>query len=316
MVRIFWRIAQAVPVFLVISVLVFAAAHAAPGDPVTDALTGQISQQSIDQIRQTYGLDQPLIVQYGLWLGQLFRLDWGYSLALRVPVFSVLGPAFLNTLLLAGASVLICLVFGVTIGLLSGLAHGGWIDRGVMVVVQVAHNLPVFFLGLLLIWLFGVKLHWLPVSGMYDMRGDQGWDDLMRHLILPAVSAAVISMLILARLIRAATIEAMGSDYIRTYRSQGLGPMRLVGRHLLRNLAGPIVNLTGLQIGYLLSGVIFVENVFDWPGLGTQLYAAAAGHDYPMIMAGVMVVTACFLLVNLLTDIALDLLNPRLRAHG
>ncbi|MFT3688293.1 ABC transporter permease [Paenirhodobacter sp.] len=310
------RLLQAVPVFLVISVLVFAAVHVAPGDPITNSLAGILSQEAIDKIRQEYGLDQSIVVQYFAWLKQLFQLNWGYSLVRRVPVFDLIGPAFLNTLLLTGAAVLICSVFGVLIGIVAGLRRGGVLDRGTMAVVQLAHNLPVFFLGLLLIWVFGVKLRWLPTSGMYDMRGDQGWVDAARHLILPAISAAFVSMLVLARLIRASTIEIMASDHIRTYRSQGFGPAQLIGRHLLRSLAAPIVNMTGLQIGYLMSGVVFIEAVFNWPGIGTLLYAAAAGRDYPVVMAGVMLVTGCYLIINLVTDIILDLLNPRLRANA
>lgn len=310
------RFAQAVPVFFVISLLVFFSVRLAPGDPITNALMGQVSQESIDAIRAEYGLDQPLVVQYMLWLKHLFAGTWGHSLALRVPVADVLGHAFLNTLILTGAAVLICLVFGVAIGLCSGLRRGSAADRVIMLVIQIAHNLPVFWLGLILIWIFGVQLRWLPVSGMYDMRGDQGFSDLLRHLLLPAVSAAVISMLILARLVRSTVIDIMNADYIRTYRSQGFSQGAILRRHVARNLLSPVINMTGLQIGYLLSGVIFVENVFAWPGIGTQLYNAAAGRDYPMMQAGVMLVTGCFLFVNLATDVILDLLNPRLRSHA
>lgn len=310
------RFAQAVPVFFVISLLVFFSVRLAPGDPITNALMGQVSQESIDAIRAEYGLDQPLVVQYVLWLKHLFAGTWGHSLALRVPVADVLGYAFLNTLILTGAAVLICLVFGVAIGLCSGLKRGSAADRVIMLVIQIAHNLPVFWLGLILIWIFGVQLRWLPVSGMYDMRGDQGFSDLLRHLLLPAVSAAVISMLILARLVRSTVIDIMNADYIRTYRSQGFSQGAILRRHVARNLLSPVINMTGLQIGYLLSGVIFVENVFAWPGIGTQLYNAAAGRDYPMMQAGVMLVTGCFLFVNLATDVILDLLNPRLRSHA
>ncbi|KAB2698770.1 ABC transporter permease [Ochrobactrum sp. Kaboul] len=306
------RFLQTIPVFFVISALVFVAVRLAPGDPISNALHGQVSQESINAIRAQYGLDQPLLIQYGVWIKDLLSGTWGNSLALRVPVASVLGRAFANTLILTGAAVLICLVFGTLIGLFSGLRQGSFGDRVVMLLVQVAHNLPVFWLGLILIWIFGVQLRWLPVSGMYNARGDQGLADLLRHLVLPALSAAIISMLILARMVRSSVIDIMNSDYIRTYRALGFPQASIVRRHVGRNLLSPVINMTGLQIGYLLSGVIFVENVFAWPGIGTQLYNAAAGRDYPMIQAGTMLITGCFLAVNLLTDIALDLLNPRL----
>ncbi|WP_454726847.1 MULTISPECIES: ABC transporter permease [Cupriavidus] len=313
---IVYRFLQAIPIFLVVSVLVFLIAHAGDGDPITNALASTLPQESIDAIRKEYGLDKPVLVQYALWLEHLMAGDWGTSLVLRTPVFEVLARSFGNTLLLAAAAVAVCLAGGVAVGVLSGLKRGSWLDGAAMLVIQVGHNFPVFWSGLLLIWVFGVRLQWFPVSGMYDMRGDQDWLDLLHHLVLPAIAAAVISMLILAQLVRAQVIEIMGSDYLRTFRAQGLPRGRLLRRHLGRNLLSPVINVTGLQVGYLLSGVIFVENVFNWPGIGTQLYNAAAGKDYPMIQAGVMLVTGCFIVVNLATDVALDLLNPRLRNGG
>lgn len=308
------RFLQAIPVFFVISVLVFFISHLGDGDPITNALASTLPQESIDAIRREYGLDQPVHVQYFIWLKHLFAGDWGTSLVLRTPVFTVLGKSFGNTLILTAAAVLVCMIFGTLVGVVSGLKRGKPIDGIAMLVIQIGHNFPVFWSGLLLIWIFAVQLKWFPVSGMYDMRGDRGLADLLHHLVLPAISAAIISMLILAQLVRASVIDIMGSDYIRTYRSQGFPRAHILRRHLGRNLASPVINITGLQIGYLLSGVIFVENVFNWPGIGTQLYNAAAGKDYPMTQAGVMLITGCFLAVNLATDVVLDLLNPRLRA--
>ena len=308
------RLLQAVPVFLLISVLVFFISHLGGDDPITNALAGILPQDAIDTIRREYGLDRPVWVQYGLWLQHLLAGDWGLSLTLRVPVFDVLGQAFVNTLVLTAAAVAICLAFGVLVGVVAGLQRGSWIDTLTMLVIQLGHNLPVFWSGLVLIWVFAVQLDWLPASGMYDLRGEQDLADLLRHLVLPAFSAAIVSMLILAQLVRASVIEIAGSDYVRTYRAQGFPRTAIWRRHLARNLLPPVVNITGLQIGYLLSGVIFVENVFAWPGIGTHLYNAAAGKDYPMTQAGVMLITGCYLAVNLATDVLLDLLNPRLRA--
>jgi peptide/nickel transport system permease protein len=307
------RLVQAIPLFLAISVLVFGSAHLAPGDPISNALTGQVSQASIDAIRHAYGLDRPIVEQYFVWLGHFLSGRWGDSLVLRVPVASVLAPAFFNTVLLTLAAVVLCVVFGVAIGVFAGLRHGTRADAISMFAIQLGHNVPIFWLGLVLVWLFSLKLHWLPASDIADLRGDGGALDTLRHLVLPAFSAAVISMLILARLVRANTIEIVRADYVRTFRSLGFPRGALLRRHVGRNLLAPVVNMTGLQIGYLLSGVILVENVFAWPGLGSQLYVAAAGRDYPLEQAGVMLVAACFVAANLVTDIALDLLNPRLR---
>lgn len=310
---IFNRVLQAAPLFFLISLLVFLIAKMAPGDPVTNALAGQLSPQAINEIRQTYGLDQPWWVQYGIWLKNLVSGNWGISITMKTPVAQVLSGAFANTAILTGAAVLLCLIPGVAIGVVCGLNRGRWIDRSTLFIVQLGHNIPIFWLGVFVIWLFAVQLKWFPVSGMYDMRGERGVGDLLHHLFLPAVSTALISMLILARQIRSSVIAIMSADYIRTYRALGFSRRAILIRHVGRNLLGPIVNITGLQIGYLLSGVIFIEKVFAWPGIGSQLYNAAAGQDYPTIQTGVILVALCFLTVNLLTDIVLDSLDPRAR---
>lgn len=312
---IFMRLLQAIPLVWVISLLVFLIAKLAPGDPITNALAGQLSQDAIEHIRQLYGLDKPAALQYLLWLKNLLTGDWGMSLTMRTPVIEVLGGAFGNTLILTGAAVLLCLIPGVIIGVMCGLWHGTRRDRLVMLVVQLGHNIPIFWLGVFFIWLFAVKLRWFPVSGMYDMRGDQGLADLLHHLFLPALSTALISMLILARQVRSSTITIMQQDYLRTYRALGYPRRVLLWRHLGRNLLAPIVSITGLQIGYLLSGVIFIEKIFAWPGIGSQLYNAAAGQDYPTIQTGVMLVALCFVVVNLLSDLLQNWLNPRQRGQ-
>lgn len=305
------RLMQAIPLLFLISLLVFLIAKLVPGDPIANALAGQLSAEAIEQIRHVYGLDKPAAVQYLLWIKNLLSGDWGMSLTLRTPVAEILGAAFVNTLILTAAAVVFCLIPGVIIGVICGLWHGSRRDRLVMLVVQLGHNIPIFWLAVFFIWLFAVKLHWFPVSGMYDMRGDRGPGDLLHHLFLPALSTALISMLILARQIRHSVIEIMQSDYIRTYRALGYSSSLLLWRHLGRNLLAPVVSITGLQIGYLLSGVIFIEKIFAWPGIGTQLYNAAAGQDYPTIQAGVMLIALCFLVVNLVSDILQDWLDPR-----
>lgn len=305
------RLAQAFPLLFLISLLVFLIAKLVPGDPIANALAGQLSAEAIEQIRHVYGLDKPAAVQYLLWLKNLFSGDWGTSLTLRAPVVEVLSSAFANTAILTGAAVLMCLIPGVAVGVACGLWQNTRRDRLVMLLVQLGHNVPIFWLAVFFIWLFAVKLRWFPVSGMYDMRGDRGLGDLLHHLFLPALSTALISMLILARQVRNSVIGIMNADYIRTYRALGYPTALLLWRHLGRNLLAPIVSITGLQIGYLLSGVIFIEKIFAWPGIGTQLYNAAAGQDYPTIQTGVMLIAVCFLAVNLLSDILQDWLDPR-----
>lgn len=305
------RLAQTIPLLFLVSILVFLIAKLTPGDPISNALAGQLSDEAIEQIRQVYGLDKSAFSQYFIWLKNLLSGDWGMSLTMRTPVVQVLAESFTNTLILTLAAVVLCLIPGVLIGVFCGLSQGTRRDRCVMLLVQLAHNLPVFWLAVFFIWFFSVKLGWFPVSGMYDMRGDRGLGDLLHHLFLPAFSTALISMLILARQVRNSVIAIMDSDYIRTYRALGYSNRVLLFRHLGRNLLAPIVGITGLQIGYLLSGVIFIEKIFAWPGVGTQLFNAAAGQDYPTIQTGVMLIALCFLAVNLVSDILQDWLDPR-----
>ncbi|WP_017348223.1 ABC transporter permease [Pantoea sp. A4] len=310
---ILFRLIQGIPLLVLMSVAVFLLAKLAPGDPISNALAGQLSPDAIAQIRQLYGLDQPASWQYLLWLKNLLSGHWGVSLTMRTPVLEVLAPAFINTLILTLAAVVLCLIPGVVVGVVCGLWQGKKRDRLVMLLVQFSHNIPVFWLAVFFIWLFAVKLRWFPVSGMYDMRGDQGMGDLLWHLFLPALSTALISMLILARQVRSSVIDIMHADFMRTYRALGYSRRVLLWRHLGRNLLAPIVSITGLQVGYLLSGVLFIEKIFAWPGLGTQLYNAAAGQDYPTLQTGVMLVATCFLLVNLVSDLLQDGLDPRHR---
>lgn len=305
------RLAQTIPLLFLVSLLVFLIAKLMPGDPISNALAGQLSDDAIEQIRQVYGLDKSAVTQYFIWLKNLLSGDWGISLTMRTPVAQVLGESFANTVILTVAAVVLCLIPGVIIGVFCGLSQGTRRDRLVMLLVQLGHNTPIFWLAVFFIWFFSVRLGWFPVSGMYDMRGDRGLGDLLHHLFLPALSTALISMLILARQVRNSVITIMDSDYIRTYRALGYSSRVLLFRHLGRNLLAPIVGITGLQIGYLLSGVIFIEKIFAWPGVGTQLFNAAAGQDYPTIQTGVMLIAICFLAVNLVSDILQDWLDPR-----
>lgn len=310
--RIALRIAALVPVLVVISLLTFAIGKVTPGDPVADALRSQgLTPQQIATVRASYGLTLPLPEQYGHWVASLFTSGGGQSILLGQPVFSVLGPAFVNTLILAGAALAFFLVVGVAFGVIAGLNHRRLIDRLLMLVVQLGSNLSVYWFGLVLIWLFALRLDVLPAAGKSTVGGSGA--SVLEHLVLPAFSAAIISTLIIARFVRAGVIEGLSSDYVRTYRSQGLPGWKIVARHVGRNVAPIVLATTGLETGALLSGVVFVEFVFDWPGIGTQLTSAIQGHDYPVIQGGVILVATTFVLVNLLTDVVGDLLNPRLR---
>ncbi|MFW0785679.1 ABC transporter permease [Gordonia sp. CPCC 206044] len=312
--RILGRVLLLVPVLFVISILVFLLGKASPGDPIKASLHGVLSPDAVADLQQAYGLNDGLVAQYLDWVSSLFTAGGGRSIINGSNVFDTLGTAFVNTLILTAAAVFVSVVFGVLIGTVAALNHNRFVDRAIMLLVQIGSNLSVYWFGLILIWLFALQWKVLPATGMRDLAGDGGAADLVHHLILPAFSAALISMLILARFARAGVIESLESDYIRTVRSQGLPQWRILTKHVGRNVAPIIVTTTGLEIGTLLSGAVFVEFVFSWPGVGTDLMNAISAHDYPVIQGGVMLVTVVFVLVNLVTDVIADLLDPRLRS--
>jgi peptide/nickel transport system permease protein len=313
--RILWRLVNVVPLLFVISLLVFFISQAGPADPVRGALSQKMSPAQIEQIRQAYGLDRPAWAQYLSWLKDMVAHGGGVSLSLRSPVSGIVFPAFRNTLLLVAGATLLTVVLGVAIGFAAGIRHGRLADRVTMLLVQIGSNLPIYWLGLIIIYLTAVRRRWLPAGGMHDLRGDGGLGDLLLHLVAPSFAASLVSTLIIARFVRAAVIESERSDYVRTYRSQGFGRAAILGKHVGRNVLPPIVNITGLTVGSVITGVVFVETIFSWPGIGGVLLNAIAASDYPVIQSGVLLVAVTFVLVNLATDIALDLLNPRLR-HG
>ena len=310
--HISWRLLNILPVLLIVSVLTFLIGRLTPGDPIQGQYARTLSPEQIEALRQAYGLDLPLWQQYLKWLVDLVTAGGGQSIVQNAPVFGILWPNFLNTLVLAAAAVVVCAVVGVLIGVVAGVNHRGPLDRLSMLVVQVGSNLSVYWFGLILIWVFALQLKWLPVSGMQSRNGG-GLPDLLLHLVLPAVSAALISMLVLARFTRVGIVQEAHSDYVRTFASQGASRWRIYGKHIGRNILPPVVNIIGLEIGTLITGVIFVESVFNWPGIGTQLLNAVNGKDYPLIQGGVVLIALCYLVVNLVTDIVVDALNPRLR---
>lgn len=310
--RIGWRLLLTLPILILVSVLAFLIGVATPGDPIEALYASRFTPDQIAEIRATYGLDLPLWQQYGVWLKNVLVDGGGISIVLGVPVFDILLPNFANTLILTLGGVVACVVFGVAIGVTAGVWHRTWIDRAVMLIVQIGSNLSIYWFGLVLIIVFALQLRWLPVGGM-EARNGGGPGDLLAHLVLPSIAAGLISMLVLARFIRLGVIHEIGTEHFKTFASQGIPRWKLYGKHVGRNILPSAVNITGLEIGTLITGVIFVESVFNWPGIGTQLLNAVNGKDYPVIQGGIVLVAACYLVVNLLTDVTVDSLNPRLR---
>ncbi|WP_100499295.1 ABC transporter permease [Geodermatophilus chilensis] len=307
------RLGGMVLVLLGVSLLVFLIMQLVPGDPARTLLGPTATAEAIAAVRQDLGLNQPLVNQYLDYLGGLLRGDLNNSLVMAQPVTEIVFPKLGNTIILAAGALVICLVVGVPLGVLAATRQYSLFDRGAMFLSLAGASVPVYWAALVAISIFALQLGWLPTSGMYDVRNPGGFGDLLLHLVLPAATAAVVPTAVIARLTRSVMVEALQQDHIRMLRANGVSERQIVWRHALRNALPPIVNIVGLQVGYLLGGVIFIEVVFSWPGLGGQLYTSITANDMPIIQAGVLFIAVVFVVVNLVADIVVALLDPRTR---
>lgn len=309
------RLALVIPTLIGVTFLVFLTVHMVPGDPATAMLGTSATAESVARLRTELGLDQSLFVQYRIWLGNLLQGDMGHSISMRgMPVADVVLSKYVNTLILSAGALFVCFFGGVAIGTLAGLKQYSWFDKTSMFLAQFGANVPVFWLAIVLMWIFALELGWLPPSGMYSLRDGPTFGSVLQHLILPAIATATVSLAIIARSTRSNMIDVLNSEFVRTFRAQGIPELVILAKHVMRNILSQLVNITGLQAGYLLGGAIFVEVVFNWPGLGSQLYDAIVTQDIPMIQGGVLMIAVTFVLINLVTDLAVASLNPRLRA--
>jgi peptide/nickel transport system permease protein len=228
-------------------------------------------------------------------------------------VRELIVPKLLNTIVLTAGTLAFCVTIGVPLGILAGKREGSAFDRIAMFVALAGASVPVYWAALVVISVFALTLGWFPTSGMHDIRQPGGVGDVLTHLVLPAAVTAVVPTAIISRLTRATIIEALQQDSVRLLRASGVPERLIIWRHAVRNILPSVVNIVGLQIGYLLGGVIFTEVVFNWPGLGSQLYVAITAHDMPVIQAGVLFIAVVFVIVNLVADLAVAMSNPRTR---
>ena len=300
------RLLALVPVLFGISLLVFLLTALSLGDPVRAAMGQRGDPAVIAQIRNDYGLDRPLWVQYVLWMGRLFRGDLGRSYHQQRLVTEIVGERFPATLRLAVTATLIAAVLGMTAGTLAAIRHGGVTDLLLMTGALLGISTPVFWLGLMLILVFAVQLGWLPVSGYGD--GD------LAHLVLPACALGALHTGVIARMARASLLEIVRQDYVRAARAKGLAESTVLVKHALRNAILPVITVTGIGLADLLVGAPLTETVFAWPGLGRMLVAAVGQRDLPVVMGAVLLFAVIYLLGNLLVDLAYGAADPRLRA--
>jgi peptide/nickel transport system permease protein len=308
------RLLFLIPVLLGGSLIVFTLMHLAPGDPI-DVLMGVYSSPEARQaLRIQYGLNDPAYIQYFRWLWLILHGNWGTSIQQHVPVLPLVLEKFWITLLLTSAAACFATLVGVCAGILSAVKQNSWIDHTILIVSVFTLSMPAYWLGLIFIFVFSVRLGWLPTGGMQSFTGDKTILDLIRHLIMPGIVAGVTPAAIIARVTRAAMLEVMRLDFMTALRAKGLSESAVILRHALRNALPTIVSMTGLQIGYLILGAaLFVEIIFSWPGLGLEIYKSVVGRDMPMMLGLVLFSTFVFVVLNLIVDVIYRLINPRVR---
>jgi len=292
-----------VPVLFGVTLVSFSLLHLVPGDPA-ELLAGlEATREDVDRIRTEYGLDQPLVVQYLRFVGDAVRGDLGISIQSRHPVLTLLLQRLAFTLQLSMVSILVASAIGLVAGIISATRQYSFFDTFSMLGALFGISMPIFWLGLLLILVFAVRLHWLPSGGTGTLR----------HLILPAIALGSASAAVIARMTRASMLEVARQDYIRTARATGYRESVVVFRHALKNAMIPVLTVFGLEFGYMLGGAVLTETVFSLPGIGRLLVEGIFARDYPVVQGAMIAVATTFVLVNLLTDVAYAFFDPRIR---
>jgi len=310
---IFRRLLHTIPVLLGVSLVVFLSLQLIPGDIAQTLLGLSATAERIEALRRDLGLDRPIYIQYAVWLWKVIQGDLGLSIAMRVPVISVLGGKIVNSIILAGASLIIVIITSFILGTGSGSRFRSLFDRFTVFFTLFIAALPVFWLGIVLLYLFGVYWSLFPMSGMYNMANPGGLWDLLHHVTLPALATAASSVAIVTRVTRSAMIDALAQPYILSAYSRGLASWQVIYKHGVRNVLPTFTNMCGLQVGYLFGSVVFTEIIFNWPGVGSQLYDSILLRDVPMVQGCVLVVAAVFVLGNLLADVIVYSLDPTRR---
>ena len=296
-----------------ITVIVFLIMAMIPGDPATAILGSFATPENVEKLNRDLGLDAPLVQRYFIWLGNLLTGDLGRSYSLNRPVLDEIADRFGATLILAGVSFVLCSLLGILAGVISAARQYGLADKAITFAVLIGISIPSFFLGMMMILLFAVKLRWLPVSGMYAIYGGGDLPDLLRHLVMPALALSVVATGVIARLSRSAMLEVLRQDFIRTARAKGVPERRVILGHALRAAMVSTIPILGIQAGFVLSGSVYIEIVFQWPGIGRMLVDAILKRDILLVQGGVLVVAACYVLFNIIVDVVQSLLDPRIR---
>ncbi len=329
------RLALAIPTLWGVITVVFFMLALAPGDPARLMLGSAASREDVEALRHELGLDRPLLVQYGMYLGRVVRLDFGESIKTGEKVITELMTRFPATIELAVVAIIISTVVGVLIGIISAVRQYSFVDFAAMFIALVGVSMPVFWLALVLIMLFSVGLDLFPTGGRINIRmffepitnfylldgiimiireGDASyfWSSL-KHIFLPAVALGTVPIAIIARITRSSMLEVIRQDYIRTARAKGLSERKVIYKHALKNALLPVITVVGIEFGFNLAGAILTENIFSWPGIGRWMYGAVTARDIPAVQGGVIMISVAFLFINLAVDVIYSFVNPKIR---
>ncbi|WP_019122260.1 ABC transporter permease [Brevibacillus massiliensis] len=306
------RLLALIPVLIGVTILVFSIMHLSPGDPAQIILGPKATAESVKQLRHELGLDLPVYQQYFRWITNVLAGDWGRSIQMKMEVLPLVLDRFGATFILTLASALISIVGGVLFGIIAAAKKYSFWDRFLMFLVLVGFCMPVFWFGILLQIQFGLKLDWLPISGMHS-PGKTGFVDMLPYLILPAVSLSAGTGAVIARMTRSSMLEVLGQDYIRTARAKGMKEQKVIYKHALKNAFIPILTVIGMQVGFLLAGAVLVEMVFSWPGIGTLMVKGIQARDFPLVQGIILFVATSYVVINLLVDLIYAYLDPRIK---
>lgn len=308
---LFRRVLAAIPVMGVVALFVFLLLRLTPGDPAAILAGDNATPEQLERIRVSLGLHEPLYVQFFTWVGKLLHGDLGVSLMSNVPVLRMIGQRVEPSISIALSTIVLSVLIAVPLGVVAAWKHGTWIDRFVMGLSVLGFSVPVFVIGYVLIQVFAIDLRFLPVQGFKSITA--GFGPFLERIVLPTCTLAFIYVALIARMTRAAMLDVLGEDYVRTARAKGIGEVAVLLRHALRNAAVPVITVIGTGFALLISGVVVTESVFNIPGIGRLTVDAVLARDYPVIQAMILLTSLIYVTVNLLIDLAYTLLDPRIR---
>jgi peptide/nickel transport system permease protein len=305
------RLLAAIPIICLVAVFIFSLVHLTPGDPAVLLAGDNANPEQVDKIRERLHLDEPLVVQFGIWAGNALTLDLGDSIYSNQPVTRLIAQRIEPTLVLAAVTLLLTVAIAVPLGVIAAWRANGWLDRGIMAFAVLGFSVPVFVIGYLLVYVFAVKLRWFPVQGYKPL--EDGVLATLHSVTLPSIALAMIFAALIARVTRASMLEALSENFTRTARAKGLGTLRILVVHALKHSGVPVVTVIGIGFATLVGGVVVTESVFNIPGIGRLTVDAITRRDYPLVQGSILFFSGLLILINLIVDLSYALFDPRVR---